>query len=127
MGWTIRGFYPCRGRTFFCSPKLFRPTPGPNQPPTQRVLEAVSSGVRRSWREANHSIPFSAEIKNEWNYTSTPSILCLHDVHRGIFTCAVLLHRIIDAITQMVAVVFLPFLSFCFPPPPALSFLFNGR
>lgn len=43
------------------------------------------------------------------------------------FTCAVLLHRILDAITQMVAV-FLPFLSFCFPPPPPFQrFLFCSK
>jgi hypothetical protein len=31
-------------------------------------------GVKRPAREADHSLPSSAEIKNEWNYMSTPSI-----------------------------------------------------
>jgi len=24
------------------------------------------------WRDVDHSPPFSAEVKNEWSYTSTP-------------------------------------------------------
>jgi hypothetical protein len=31
-----------------------------------------SSGVKRQGREADHSPPFSAEVKNTWSYTSTP-------------------------------------------------------
>jgi len=31
-------------------------------------------GVKRQVREANHSLPTSAEIKNAWSYTSTPPI-----------------------------------------------------
>jgi hypothetical protein len=30
----------------------------------QWILETFSSGVRRSWREADHSLPSSAEAKN---------------------------------------------------------------
>jgi hypothetical protein len=40
---------------------------------------ALSLGVKRPGREAEHSPPSSAEVKNAWNYTSTPSI-CLHGV-----------------------------------------------
>jgi len=29
-------------------------------------------GVKWPGREANNTLPFSAEIKSEWNYTSTP-------------------------------------------------------
>jgi hypothetical protein len=35
-------------------------------------------GVKRPGREADHSPPISAEIKNAWSYTSTPP--CLHGV-----------------------------------------------
>jgi len=28
-------------------------------------------GLRRPWREADHSSPSSAEVKNEWSFTST--------------------------------------------------------
>jgi hypothetical protein len=35
--------------------------------------------VNRPGREADHSLPSSAEVRNVWSYTSTPSV-CLHDV-----------------------------------------------
>jgi hypothetical protein len=35
----------------------------------------------RPEREADHSIQYSDEVKNEQSYTSTP--LCLHDVVRN--------------------------------------------
>jgi hypothetical protein len=38
---------------------------GPTQPPIQWVLEALSLGVKRPGREADHSPPSSAEVK-EW-------------------------------------------------------------
>jgi hypothetical protein len=37
----------------------------------QWVPGALSSGVKRSGREADHSPPTSAEIKKMWIYTST--------------------------------------------------------
>jgi hypothetical protein len=43
------------------------------------VPEALSLGVKQSGHEADHSPPYSAEVKNAWNYTSTPPI-CLHGV-----------------------------------------------
>jgi hypothetical protein len=36
-------------------------------------------GVKRPGREADHSPPSSAEVKNEWSYTSTPPVR-LHGV-----------------------------------------------
>jgi hypothetical protein len=36
------------------------------------VPAALSLGVKRPGREADHSPPSSAEVKNAWNYTSTP-------------------------------------------------------
>jgi hypothetical protein len=39
----------------------------------------LSLGVKRPRREADHSPPSSAEVKNEWSYTSTPPIR-LHGV-----------------------------------------------
>jgi hypothetical protein len=50
-----------------------RPVLGPTQTPIQWV-----SWVKRPGREADHSLPSSAEV-NEWSYTSTPSIR-LHGV-----------------------------------------------
>jgi hypothetical protein len=57
---------PVRSRIFF-SPAI-----GPTQPPIQWVSEAVSSGIKRPGREADHSPPTSAEVKKTWIYTFTP-------------------------------------------------------
>jgi hypothetical protein len=52
---------------------------------------AVSGGIKRLQREANHSPPSSADVKNAWSYTSTRPIR-LHGVvlskkkHRDYFT-----------------------------------------
>jgi hypothetical protein len=40
---------------------------GPNQLPTQWM-----PGVKLPGRESDHLYPTSAEVKNAWNYTSTP-------------------------------------------------------
>jgi hypothetical protein len=61
----------------------------PTQPPVQWVPGALSLGVKRPGREADHSPPSSAEVKNAWSYTSTPArvftVWCLIK-HRDIFT-----------------------------------------
>jgi hypothetical protein len=41
------------------------------QPPSQRVSEALSPRIKRPGREADHSPPSSAEVKNAWSYAST--------------------------------------------------------
>jgi hypothetical protein len=45
---------------------------GPTQLPIQWVTGALSPGVKRQGREADHSPPTSAEAKNTWIYTSIP-------------------------------------------------------
>jgi hypothetical protein len=49
-----------------------RPALGSTQPLIQWVPGALSSGVKRPGREADHSSPTSSEVKNTWIYTSTP-------------------------------------------------------
>jgi hypothetical protein len=49
-----------------------RPALGPTQPPTQWVPGAVSPGIKRPGREADHSPAASAEANKMWTYTSTP-------------------------------------------------------
>jgi len=42
--------------------------------PTQRSVQSVpgqSVFIRQPGREAEHSFPLSAEVYNEWSYTST--------------------------------------------------------
>jgi hypothetical protein len=45
---------------------------GPTQPPIQWVPGALFLGLKSSRREADHSPPSSAEVKNAWSYISTP-------------------------------------------------------
>jgi len=66
-GWTIGvlGFDSWRGLGIFLFTTVSR--------------TALSLGVKRPEREANHSPPSRAEIENAWSYTSTPPI-SLHAV-----------------------------------------------
>jgi hypothetical protein len=49
-----------------------RPALGSTQPPIQWVRGALSWGIKRQVREADHSPPASAEVKKMCIYTSTP-------------------------------------------------------
>jgi hypothetical protein len=81
MGWTIGVQFPAGAIIeLFLHATTSRPALGLNQPPFQWVPVALSLGVKRQGREADHSPPFSAEVKNEWRYTSTPLYQCLHGV-----------------------------------------------
>jgi hypothetical protein len=73
-GWTIGilGFDSRRGLRIFLFTTVSRTALGPTQPPIQRVPGTVSLGVKRPGREADHTPPSSAEVKNAWSYTSTP-------------------------------------------------------
>jgi hypothetical protein len=75
MGWTIGvlGFDFRRGFEIFLFTTAFKTVLGPTQPPIKWVPGALSLGVKRPGREADHSPPSSAEVKNAWNYTSTPN------------------------------------------------------
>jgi len=48
-------------------------------PPIQCVPGALFLGEEWLGHEADNSPPSSAEVKSEWNYTSTPPI-CLHGI-----------------------------------------------
>jgi TATA-box binding protein (TBP) (component of TFIID and TFIIIB) len=41
----------------------------------------MDMGIKRPEREADHSSPLVPEVKNEWSYTSVPSMR-LHGVHK---------------------------------------------
>jgi hypothetical protein len=69
-----RGFDSRQGLGIFLFTTLSRPAPGPTQPPIQWVSGALSLGVKQPRREVYHSPPSSAEVKNAWNYTSTPPV-----------------------------------------------------
>jgi hypothetical protein len=78
-----------RGLGIFLFTIASRTVLGPTQPPIQRVPGAPSLGVKRPGREADHSPPSSAEVKNAWSYTCTPQYVfmawCLVK-HRDNFT-----------------------------------------
>jgi hypothetical protein len=50
-----------------------RPALRSTQPPIQWVPGALSPGVKRPGRDADHSPRTSAEVKKMWIYTSTPT------------------------------------------------------
>jgi hypothetical protein len=57
---------------FFLIATASRALLGQTQPPTQWVPPTISPGVKRPGREADHSPPYSVEVKNAWSCTSTP-------------------------------------------------------
>jgi hypothetical protein len=75
-GWMIGvlGFDYWRGLGIFLFTTASRTALRPTQPPIQWVTDALSLGVKRPGREADHSPPSIAEVKNAWSYTSTPPL-----------------------------------------------------
>jgi hypothetical protein len=86
---TTKGLESRRGLGIFLFTTTSRTALGPTLPPIQWVSGALSWGVKRPGREADHSPPSSAKIKNASSYTSTPqyifTVWCLVK-HRDNFT-----------------------------------------
>jgi hypothetical protein len=61
-----------RGLEIFLIFTASRPALRPTQPPIQWVPVALSPAVKLRGREADHSPPSSAEVKNAWRCASTP-------------------------------------------------------
>jgi hypothetical protein len=59
------GFDPQQRQRLFPLTSASRPALGPTQPPIQWVEGALSPGVKRPGRDADHSPPSSAEVKKE--------------------------------------------------------------
>jgi hypothetical protein len=72
MGWTSGVQLPAEMMGIFLFATASGPALRPTQPPIQRVPGALFPGIKRPGREADHSPPSSADVKNAWNYTSTP-------------------------------------------------------
>jgi hypothetical protein len=66
-----RGSIPGRSKNFFHS-TASRPALGFTHHHIQRVPRAIPRGVKRLGRDADHSHPSRAEVKNAWSYNSTP-------------------------------------------------------
>jgi hypothetical protein len=75
MGWETGFQFPAGAILvsffFFVFTTASRRALGPTQPPIQWVPGALSSGTKRTGREADHSPPSSAEVKNTLSYTPT--------------------------------------------------------
>jgi hypothetical protein len=74
----ILGFDSRQGQNIFLFSTATRPALEPTQPPIRCVLAAVSPGVTRQGREADHSPPSNAEVKN--GGATPPFPLCLHGI-----------------------------------------------
>jgi hypothetical protein len=70
------------GAKDFSRIKTYRLALGPTQPPVQWFPRVLPLGVKQPRREAVHSPLSSADVKNEWSYTSTP-----HGMDRDNFIC----------------------------------------
>jgi hypothetical protein len=66
------GFESRQGLGIFLFATASRTALGPTHPPVQWVPAALSLGVKRPGREADHSPPSSAEVENAWSYIPTP-------------------------------------------------------
>jgi len=75
-GWTTGVRLPAGGLELHLFATASRPALGIHQPHIQWVF---FQGAKRPGREADHSIPHTAKVKNAWKYTSTPPIR-LHGV-----------------------------------------------
>jgi hypothetical protein len=66
--------FPKEAGTFLLSTTP-RPALGPTQPPIQWLPSGLSVGIKRTGREAGHSLPSRAEVKNVWGlvFPNTPS------------------------------------------------------
>jgi hypothetical protein len=60
------GSIPSKGRDSFLATAAI-PAVGSTQPPIQLVPWGLSLRINRAGRDADHSLPSSAELKNEWS------------------------------------------------------------
>jgi len=84
-GWTVRssGLVKCK-RQFFLHKEKSTPVPGHTQTPIRRVPVYLTL-VKQPGQEGDHSPPSSADVKNEWRYTSAPRVR-FHGLDRDNFT-----------------------------------------
>jgi hypothetical protein len=95
----VLGFDFRRGLRIFLFTTASRTALRPIKPPIQWVPGAVSLGVKRRGREADHSPPSSAEVKNAWSLPPLPQYAfmawCLVK-HRDNFTFTFYLYEYVS-------------------------------
>jgi hypothetical protein len=69
---------PGRSKRFFLYSTVSRPALEPTQPPVQWVLQALVPKIKQPGREADHSPPPAAEIKNSGAIPPLPHISSWH-------------------------------------------------
>jgi hypothetical protein len=84
MDWMIQHLNPRRCKNYLFL-KISRLALEPAQPSVWWILAVLSPGVKRLGHEADHPPSSSAEIKNEWSYTST-FLVCIYGAYRDNFT-----------------------------------------
>jgi hypothetical protein len=73
MGWTIEGSeFESRWRQVFSLLHIVQTGSGAHPAYYRMGTKALSPGVKRPGREADHSSPTSTEVKKTWIYPSTP-------------------------------------------------------
>jgi len=77
-----RGSIPGRGWETFLFVTTSRPALGPHPPSYAMGTGCSFPGVKRPEREADHSPPSIAKVKNAWSYTSTSPVRLHGVVHR---------------------------------------------
>ena len=77
-GWTVRGSNPGVGKIFRIRPDL---PWGPTKPAIQKI-PGLSLGVKRPWRDNDHSPDLAPKLKAEYSYTSIHP-LGLHGLSQG--------------------------------------------
>ena len=83
-GWTIRDSNSSMGKRSVSSQNV--QTDSVAHPASHSMgTGSFSPGIKKPRHKADHSSPSYAEVKNEWSYTSTPTIR-FHDVARDNFT-----------------------------------------
>ena len=115
----------------YLSSKTLRQALKPTQPPIQWAQEAFCLGVKSPGHEAENSLKSTAQVKNEWSYTSNPPT-DLHGIHTFTFTeysvhvlPVMLLYKVININFTSNNIMSYWELQICFTSPTTFPFTFT--
>jgi hypothetical protein len=79
MHWMTKGLFEFLPETInFLFSEMSRLVLGPTNPSVQSILWPPFVGLNLPGCEVNHCLPYSAEVKNAWSYTSCPLYTLMH-------------------------------------------------